>query len=82
MAKSETIQGMSEDLKEFGNRAGEIAQEKYDRMKKGAADMMEQGRERFEDMEESLEDYVAANPLKSILIAAGVGVIVGRLLLR
>ena len=82
MAKSHAMQGVSEDLRELGSRAGEMAQERYERMKRGAADLMEEGRERFEEMEHSMEDYVAENPLKSMLIALGVGVIVGRLLLR
>ena len=82
MAKSDAMQSVSEDLRELGGRAGEMAQQRYDRMKRGAADLMEEGRERFEEMEQSLEEYVAENPLKSIIIAVGVGVLVGRFLFR
>lgn len=89
MAKSDAMydalkptQTVTEDLKELGSRAGEMAQEKIERVKAGAAEWAEEGRERVEEMEQSLERYIAEHPIKSALIAAGVGLIVGRILLR
>ena len=82
MAKSDTMQTVTDDLQELGSRAGEIAQEKIGQLKASAANLAEQGRERVQEMEQSLEEYVVENPLKSLLIAAGVGLLVGRLCLR
>jgi ElaB/YqjD/DUF883 family membrane-anchored ribosome-binding protein len=89
MAKSDAMydalkpaQSVTEDLKELGSRASEMAQEKLERVKAGAAEWAEEGRERVEEMGESVEQYIADHPVKSMLIAAGIGLIVGRVLLR
>lgn len=75
-------QTVTEDLKELGSRASEMAQEKLEQMRAGADEWAEEGRERVEEMEQSVERYIAEHPIKSMLIAAGVGLIVGRVLLR
>ena len=77
-----TTQTVKEDLKELGGRASEMAQEKLEQVKAGAEEWVQEGRERVEQMEESLERYIAEHPIKSMLIAAGVGLIVGRVVLR
>ena len=51
-------------------------------MKTDAADMVHEGRERVEEMEHSLEQYIADNPIKSVLIAAGLGLLLGKTILR
>jgi ElaB/YqjD/DUF883 family membrane-anchored ribosome-binding protein len=75
-------QTVGEDLKELGSRASEMAQEKLEQVKAGAAELAEEGRERVQEMERSVERYIAEHPVKAMLIAAGVGLVVGRVLLR
>ena len=44
--------------------------------------MVERGRERAMEWESNLENFVQDQPVKSILIAAGVGLLLGALLTR
>ena len=75
-------QSVADDLTELGSHASELAQKRYRNMKDDAMSLAEQGRERLEEMEESLEDYIGENPIKSMVIAAIAGLIVGRFVLR
>lgn len=59
------------DVQEFGNIA------------KGAAqDKIEGGRKRVQQIEKSFEDMIRDNPVRSVLIAAGVGLTVSIVLGR
>jgi ElaB/YqjD/DUF883 family membrane-anchored ribosome-binding protein len=51
-------------------------------LKSTASDYMEQGRHRAIEMERSLESQIRSQPLRSMLIAAGVGLVAGVLLTR
>ena len=44
-----------------------------------ASEYAEQGREQIEQVGQYLEDHIREKPLKSVLIAAGVGVLLGLL---
>jgi ElaB/YqjD/DUF883 family membrane-anchored ribosome-binding protein len=44
--------------------------------------LVERGRERAMELENNLEHYVQDQPVKSILIAAGVGLLLGAILAR
>ena len=46
-------------------------------MREQAADYYEHGRRRASEMEQSLEQYVQEKPIQSLLIAAGVGMLLG-----
>ena len=48
----------------------------------GAADGASAGRDKVQQVERSFAQYVREQPLKSILIAAGVGLVLGRFWLR
>ncbi len=67
-------------VREKAGRAGEVAKEKYG----VAVDNLKQGYEKVHtDMDKlvaDVNDYVRANPGRSVLIAAGVGFFVGVLL--
>ena len=79
---TKTRQSVTEDLAELGGHASELARERYENLKSDAMNLANQGRERLESVEESLEDYVAENPIKSLLMAAVAGIFVGRFILR
>lgn len=66
-----------EGLREIGHLAKEAAQEGLQRFKDTAGDRMERGKERLMDLEHGFEDRIRENPMKSICIAAGVGLVLG-----
>ena len=61
---------------EVGGQLKEGAQEAMRRAETSASQLSAQGREAVGQLEKTLEDYVRAKPLQSLMIAAGVGVMV------
>ena len=51
-------------------------------LREGVRDYVARGRDKLVELEEGLEGQVQEHPIRSILIAAGVGVIVGALIAR
>ena len=51
----------------------DAAQEKLQNVREQAADYYERGRESAREWEQGVEDYIKEQPIKSLLIAAGVG---------
>ncbi len=62
--------------------AREAAQEVVAGVKEQAADYYARGREKAKIAQESTEQYIRENPIKSVLIAAGAGILIGWLLKR
>ena len=60
----------------------DTAQEKVERLRAGAADCASEGRDKVAQVERSFAQYVREQPLKSILIAVGVGLVLGRFWMR
>ncbi len=79
---SEATQKIGEDLRELGGQVREAAKEKYERLSGQAQAYYEQGRETAQEWEKTVEDFVHEKPVQAVLIAAGVGVLVGLLLGR
>ena len=73
----ETAAQVQENLRNLGSQVRDAATEKYSELRDQAADYYEQGRRRATEMEESLEHYVQEKPIQSLLIAAGVGMLLG-----
>ena len=71
-----------EDLGHLGRLAKSAAREKLDEARGVATDYYEHGRKKAGEVETQLVDYVRTKPLKSILIAAGVGALFGLLISR
>jgi len=71
-----------QDFKELGGMAREMAQEKVDQVQAGAADCAKEGSEKIRQAEHSIEQYIREQPVKSMLIAAGVGLVLGRFWMR
>lgn len=69
---------VAESVKEVGSNVRDAAQEQYERVRDTATEYYEQGRDRFMEAESSLEDYVREQPIKSLLIALGVGYVIGK----
>jgi len=68
---------VGQDLRNLGSQARDAATQTYDQLREQAGDYYEQGRERAREMEQSLEQYVQEKPIQSLLMAAGVGMLLG-----
>jgi ElaB/YqjD/DUF883 family membrane-anchored ribosome-binding protein len=75
----ESAHQVTQNLRTMGATARDAASEKLSDLKQHANEYYDQGRERAEEWEQSLEKYVQEKPIQSLLIAAGVGVVLGML---
>jgi ElaB/YqjD/DUF883 family membrane-anchored ribosome-binding protein len=84
---------VKEDLRGLGRAAKDVAQEKLAGAKQKASDALDTGKqktagyyqrskERASAVGDQVENYIREKPLKSVLIAAGVGLGLGVLLSR
>jgi ElaB/YqjD/DUF883 family membrane-anchored ribosome-binding protein len=60
----------------------DAVQEKVRDVKDSARQMMERGRDQAEELGRSLEERIRERPLQSVLIAGGVGILLGAILCR
>lgn len=74
---SDTAQQMGQNLRDLGGQVRDTAREKYEQLSGQARDYYEQGREKAQEWEQSLESYVQEKPVQALLIAAGVGMLLG-----
>ena len=70
------MRGLGSDVKTLGNAAVTSANEALQGVRKKGTEVLETGRERVTDARGGLEHYVQSNPLKSLLMAAGAGVLI------
>ena len=68
---------VGQSLRDAGSQVRDAATDKYNQLREQAADYYETGRQRAEEWEQSLEAYVQEKPIQSLLIAAGVGMLLG-----
>jgi ElaB/YqjD/DUF883 family membrane-anchored ribosome-binding protein len=73
---------VSKDLKEMGGIVRDAAQEKLARVRENATDFYEQGRDKIHGAGSAFEQYIRERPVKSVLIAAGIGVLFGGFWMR
>lgn len=73
---------IGDELHTMGSIARDSAQEKVDDLRDTASEYYEMSREKVQEMERTFETYVRNQPVKSILIAASVGLLVGRFIMR
>lgn len=73
----ETAQQVQENLRNLGSQVRDQANQQYGQLRDQATQYYEQGRQRATEMEQSLEQYVHEKPIQSLLIAAGVGMLLG-----
>jgi ElaB/YqjD/DUF883 family membrane-anchored ribosome-binding protein len=78
----EAASDVGQQVREAGSQVREAAREQYDRLRDQASDYYDRGREMAQEWEQDLEGYIQEQPIKSILIAAGVGLLLGVLLKR
>jgi ElaB/YqjD/DUF883 family membrane-anchored ribosome-binding protein len=68
---------VTEELREIGGHVRDAAREKYENLSEEARAYYEHGKEKAHEWEEGLESYVREKPLRAVLIAAGVGLLLG-----
>ncbi|HEX2971669.1 MAG TPA: hypothetical protein VHP11_05020, partial [Tepidisphaeraceae bacterium] len=66
-----------QNIRERAGQLSEAAQQQIGQMRQTATESYEHGRERAMEWQHNLEDYVREQPLRSVLIAAGVGALIG-----
>jgi ElaB/YqjD/DUF883 family membrane-anchored ribosome-binding protein len=62
---------------EMAARAKEAAQETLGELKESATEYVERGRERVSELGDTIESRIREQPMKAVLIAAGVGFVLG-----
>lgn len=73
---------VKDDLRGLTKTAKEVAQDKLGEVKQKAAGYVDEGKQKVVRAEDQVESYIREQPLKSVLIAAGAGVLLGFLLSR
>jgi ElaB/YqjD/DUF883 family membrane-anchored ribosome-binding protein len=69
--------GVGRNLREMGQQVKETAHEQFQNLRQTASDYYEHGREKAVELEHGFENYVRERPVKSVLIAAGIGLALG-----
>ena len=70
---------VGQNLRDLGTQVRDVARDKYTQLRDQASNYYEQGRDRAQEWEQGLESYVQEKPIQAVLIAAGVGVLLGLL---
>jgi ElaB/YqjD/DUF883 family membrane-anchored ribosome-binding protein len=78
----QTQEDLQADLHAVGTAASDLAQEKLEEARAVANEYYEQGRECVAEYSKSIETQIRENPLRALMIAAGVGVLAGFILKR
>jgi len=66
----------------LGSAVRDTVQEKAEQLRAGVTDSAREGLDTVQQVESTFAQYVREQPLKSILIAAGVGLVLGRFWMR
>ena len=69
---------VTKDLQEMGGIVRDAAEEKLAQVRENASEYYDQGRDKVHDVVCTFEQFVRQQPFKSLLIAAGVGWLLGR----
>ena len=70
------------DIQAMAGTARDAAQEKLGQLRGDASEYYEQGLDKVHDVGHTLEQFIRKQPLKCVLIAAGVGLLFGRFWMR
>jgi ElaB/YqjD/DUF883 family membrane-anchored ribosome-binding protein len=73
---------VSNDLQAMGGTARDVANEGIGQLGENASELYDEGREKAHQMKRTLEQFISDQPLKSVLVAGGVGLLLGRFWMR
>ena len=71
------VSEVASNVRDMGQQAYDAATEKYENVRDSAAEYYQAGREKAMEWESQIESYVREQPIKSLLMAAGVGMVLG-----
>ena len=77
--KGEAAKQVGQDLRELGGQVREAAREKYEHLTEQTRGYYDDGIRAAREWENEIESYVQEKPLQAVLIAAGVGLLLGLL---
>ena len=75
-------QKVSEDVKEMGGIVRDAAQETLGQVRENANECCQHGRDKVHGVASAIEQYIRERPIKSVFIAAGIGLLYGRFWMR
>ena len=78
----EQARDVAEDFQKMGGTVRDAAQEKFEQVGEKASVYYEQGQERIHGVACACEQFVRERPLRSVLMAAGIGWLLGRFWIR
>ena len=73
---------LKDDLSAVADSARKDVRRELERVREKAGEMMDRGRESVERVRESVSDRVRERPLTSVLVAGGIGLLLGMLVAR
>lgn len=73
---------LKENLSRLVGAGRNLAGEQFGRVRDSASDLLQRSKDKASSVASSTTDYVKEEPLKSILVAAAVGVVLGYLVKR
>ena len=76
-AMSEHASKLTDDVRKAGSAVRQMATDRAEQVRDTANDYLEQGQERMREASEGLQERVRNEPTKSLLIAAGIGFLLG-----
>ena len=68
---------VKEQAANVASKIGDAAQQQYENLRESAGEFYDNTRRKAADWQEQLESYVTDQPIKALLIAAGVGAFLG-----
>ncbi len=68
---------VQQNIREIGSQVKDVAREQYEHVRDQAQGYLDQGKEKAQEWEDGIERYVHDKPMQALLIAAGVGLLLG-----
>jgi ElaB/YqjD/DUF883 family membrane-anchored ribosome-binding protein len=73
----ETAGQMAGQIRDMGSQVRDAATQQYDQDRDSATEYYQQGRDKAMELQHQVEDYVREQPIKAVLMAAGIGALLG-----
>jgi ElaB/YqjD/DUF883 family membrane-anchored ribosome-binding protein len=79
---NDEVHSVMQSARKAGDHFNEAVRTGVNNLRESASDYLDQGRAKAQDMEEMVEQRIANRPLQSILIALGLGFLIGLFCMR